>query len=60
MKFKFMMEMSLVGCKKEEIIELDDENFEGMSADDLENAVDEMAHEWMHQNIDYWAERMEG
>lgn len=58
MKFRFNLELNLMGCKKSEVIDVDDDELEGMSDDEIDLYVErELLRDWAYQQMDYWCER---
>lgn len=58
-KFKFSVSTGYVGCKREEIYEIDDEDFEGLDEKDKEELIEEHYEEWLTENINCAWEEIE-
>lgn len=50
-KFKFSVSTGFVGSAREEIYEIDDDDFVGLSDEAAEALIDEHYDEWMHEKI---------
>lgn len=54
-KFKFILDIGLVGCKKTGEVEIDAEDLEGLTGIDREQAIWEHLQDWSekHISLDY-------
>jgi hypothetical protein len=50
-KFLFKVSTGYVGSQREEVVEIEDEEFEGLNEQEIENLVDEYYNEWMQEKI---------
>ena len=51
-KFKFSVSTGYVGSKREEIVEIDDEDLEGLTPEEQDKLVQEVYDDWLWENID--------
>ena len=57
MKIRVQASLDLVGCKVETIMEVPDEELEGMSDADIDYYINaEYAQDWAMEQLDYYAE----
>jgi hypothetical protein len=58
-KFKFHISIGKVGCFREEVVEVADEDLEGLSEIQREKFLDEELHTWLGNNCDLYYEEVE-
>ena len=59
MKFKFFLDCGFVGTEREELIDIPDEEFDGLSSDEIDRFVEEeYLSDWVHNYISYYAKRV--
>jgi hypothetical protein len=51
-KFKFHVSTNKVGSETEEVVEIPDEELEGMDDKEKEDMLEEVFEEWVWENID--------
>lgn len=53
MKIKVHLSMGLVGCKREKILDIDDDEVEGLNEEELDAHLEEVARDWMFQQVEW-------
>jgi hypothetical protein len=59
MKIKISVSTGLVGSRREEEVEVPDQDLEGLSQEEQEKYLDEYAQEWLWSHIDFAWSRVE-
>jgi hypothetical protein len=56
MKVKFTVALGLVGCKQSEVVDIPEDDVEGLSEDGLQDYLQEYALDWQTNYVDvYWS-----
>lgn len=58
MKVRMTLNIGLSGCKREEVIEIQDEELEGLSGEDRQSVIDDYWNQWAWDRIDGGAEEL--
>lgn len=53
MKLNVSVALGLVGCKKKAVLDIPDEEFEGLDEDAREKVFESYAKEWLWDTIDF-------
>lgn len=52
-KFEFSVSLGLVGCRKREIVEIDDEELEDLSGDEQVAYLESYMQDWLPNHVDW-------
>lgn len=58
MKVRMTLNIGLSGCKREEVIEIRDEELEGLSEEDRQSVIDDYWNQWAWNFVDGGAEEL--
>jgi trans-2-enoyl-CoA reductase len=58
MKIKVVLTIGYPTADREDILEIDDSELEGMTQDEKEKHLQECTEEWANEYIDYWYEEI--
>jgi hypothetical protein len=57
MKVEFSVRMHLLGCTRKSVIDVPDDELEGLSEQERDKYIDEYAQDWLWEQIEYgWKE----
>jgi len=58
LKVRMTLNIGLSGCKREEVIEIQDEELEGLSGEDRQSVIDDYWNQWAWNFVDGGAEEL--
>lgn len=56
MKIRVGMSMGLEGCHREAVLDIPDNELDGMSDEEIDDLCEEYARAWLDEILDYWWE----